>query len=129
MNKLAELLKQDFKVRFTEKPFSSNGSKFDRGSLIITKGDNKHIKDFVSKLNTVAQEFAQPLTEITSGFSQMTPDIGSPDIKLVNKQKVAVLSGEGTSSLNYGEIWHFFEQQLHYPLTSIHTDDLNQYPR
>ena len=123
---LTELLKQDFKVRFTEKPFSSNGSKFDRGSLIITKGDNKHIKDFVSKLNTIAQEFTQPLTEITSGFSQMTPDIGSPDIKLVNKQKVAVLSDEGTSSLNYGEIWHFFEQQLHYPLTSIHTDDLSE---
>ncbi|MDH7913059.1 M14 family metallopeptidase [Winogradskyella sp. SYSU M77433] len=123
---LAELLKQDFKVRFTEKPFSSNGSKFDRGSLIITKGDNKHIKDFVSKLNTVAQEFTQPLTEITSGFSQMTPDIGSPDIKLVNKQKVAVLSNEGTSSLSYGEIWHFFEQQLQYPLTSIHTDDLSE---
>ncbi|WP_179315764.1 M14 metallopeptidase family protein [Winogradskyella undariae] len=121
---LAELLKNDFKVRFTEKPFASNDKKFDRGSLIITKGDNKHIKNFVEKLNTIAQAQVQPLTEINSGFSQTTPDIGSPDIKLVNKQKVAVLSGEGTSSLNYGAIWHFFEQQLHYPLTSINTDDL-----
>lgn len=121
---LAELLKQDFKVRFTEKPFSSKGSKFERGSLILTKGDNKHIEKFVSKLNTIAQEHAQPLTAIYSGFSQTTPDIGSPDIKLVNKQKVAVLSGKGTSSLSYGEIWHFFEQQLHYPLTSINTDNL-----
>ena len=123
---LAELLKNDFKVRFTEKPFASNDQKFDRGSLIITKGDNKHIKNFVEKLNTIAQAQVQPLTEINSGFSQTTPDIGSPDIKLVNKQKVAVLSGEGTSSLNYGAIWHFFEQQLHYPLTSINTDDLGK---
>ncbi|MGJ8550795.1 M14 metallopeptidase family protein [Winogradskyella wichelsiae] len=123
---LAELLKNDFKVRFTEKPFTSKDTKFDRGSLIITKGDNKHIKNFVEKLNTIAQAQVQPLTEINSGFSQTTPDIGSPDIKLVNKQKVAVLSGEGTSSLNYGAIWHFFEQQLHYPLTSINTDDLGK---
>jgi hypothetical protein len=66
------------------------------------------------------------LTPINSGFSQTTPDIGSPDIKLINKQKVAVLSGEGTSPLSYGEIWHFFEQQLHYPLTSINTAHLSR---
>ncbi|MDN3492488.1 M14 metallopeptidase family protein [Winogradskyella bathintestinalis] len=120
---LTELLRQNFKVRFTEKPFSSNNKKFNRGALIITKGDNKHIDKMVSKLNTIAQHHAQPLTAINTGFSQTIPDIGSPDIKLLNKQKVAVLSGEGTNSLNYGEIWHFFEQQLQYPLTSINTRD------
>jgi Zinc carboxypeptidase len=123
---LAELLKQNFKVRFTEKPFTSSGKSFERGSLIITKGDNKHIKDFVSTLNTIAQNHAQSLNKISSGFSQTTPDIGSPDVKLINKQKVAILSGEGTSSLSYGEIWHFFEKQLKYPLTSINTDDLSR---
>jgi hypothetical protein len=123
---LAQLLKQKFKVRFTEKPFSSGGHKFDRGSLIITKGDNKHIENFLETLNILAQNHTQALTQINTGFSQTTPDIGSPDIKLVNNQKVAVLSGEGTSSLNYGEIWHFFEQQLKYPLTSINTDDFSR---
>ena len=123
---LAELLKNDFRVRFTEKPFSSNNKKFERGSLIITKGDNKHIEKMVSKLNSIAQEHAQTLTEINTGFSQTTPDIGSPDIKLVNKQNVAILSGDGTNSLSYGEIWHFFEQQLHYPLTSINTNDFSK---
>ena len=123
---LAELLKQNFRVRFTEKPFKSNGSNFERGSLIITKGDNKHITDFVATLTTIAQNQAQPLTQINSGFSQSSPDIGSPDIKLINKQKIAVLAGEGTSSLSYGEIWHFFEQQLHYPITSINTDNLSR---
>jgi hypothetical protein len=123
---LAALLKENFKVRFTEKPFSSNGSKFERGSLIITKGDNAHMGSFLKTLNTIAQNHAQPLTQINSGFSQTTPDIGSPDIKLINNQKIAVLSGEGTSSLSYGEIWHFFEQQLHYPLTSINTDNLSR---
>ncbi|NNE30790.1 MAG: zinc carboxypeptidase [Winogradskyella sp.] len=122
---LADLLKHKIKVRFTEKPFSSNQTEFQRGSLIITKGDNKHIDDFLTTLNNLAQNHKQVLTQINSGFSQTTPDIGSPDIKLINRQKVAVLSGEGTSSLSYGEIWHFFEQQLKYPLTSINTNNLN----
>ena len=123
---LSELLKHNYKVRFTEKPFKSKDTNFERGSLIITKGDNKHINNFLETLNTLAKKHKQPLTEINSGFSQITPDIGSPDIKLVNKQKVAVLSGEGTSSLSYGEIWYFFEQQLQYPLTSINTNDLSK---
>ncbi len=123
---LSALLQQKFRVRFTEKPFSSGGNKFDPGSLIITKGDNKHIENFVETLNTIAQNHAQPLAQINTGFSQTTPDIGSPDIKLINKQKIAVLSGEGTSSLSYGEIWHFFEQQLQYPITSINTDNLSR---
>src|SRR5690606_5902797 len=58
-----------------------------------------------------------------SGFSKTGPDFGSPDVKLVNKHNIAVLSGNYTSSLGYGEVWHFFEQQLHYPITSINTND------
>ena len=50
----------------------------------------------------------------------------------INAQKVAVLSGDGTSSLSFGEIWHFFETQLKYPLTILDTDyfssvDLSNY--
>ncbi|MDO1501135.1 M14 family metallopeptidase [Winogradskyella maritima] len=129
---LTALLKEDIRVRFTEKPFTSNGKSFSRGSLIITKGDNGHLDDFLEKFNTVLIEQKHQVSVINSGFSTTTPDIGSPDIKLVNPQKVAMLSGEGTSSLSYGALWHFFEQQLHYPVTSINTDnfsrvDLNKY--
>ncbi|MBT8245086.1 MAG: zinc carboxypeptidase [Winogradskyella sp.] len=123
---LAALLKADFRVRFTEKPFSSNSKTFDRGSLIITKGDNAQFENMQTKLNELTKKHNKTLSVINSGFSQTTPDIGSPDIKLINKQKIAVLSGEGTSSLSYGAIWHFFEQQLKYPITSINTDNLSR---
>jgi hypothetical protein len=123
---LAAALKGKLKVRFTEKPFTSNGQQFNRGSLIITKGDNTHIKDLVGTLNKIAAEENHRLSIIKTGFSEIAPDIGSPDIKLVNKQKIAMLSGQGTSSLSYGAVWHFFEQQLHYPVTSINTSDLSR---
>ena len=123
---LAALLKQGFKVRFTEKPFENNGENFDRGSLIITKGDNKNMNAFDATLAEIASSFNIKLTSATTGFAKRGPDFGSPDIKLVNKQKIAILSGNYTSSLSYGELWHFFEQQLHYPVTSINTDDFGQ---
>jgi hypothetical protein len=123
---LAALLKTEFKVRFTEKPFKSNGKEFNRGSLIITKSDNKHIKNMLTVLNNISAQHQKELSTITTGFSETTPDIGSPDIKLINHQKIAMLSGEGTSSLSYGALWHFFEQQLEYPVTSINTDNLSR---
>jgi hypothetical protein len=119
---LADLLKQNIKVRFTEKPMVTSGKSFDRGSLIIVRGDNPKVENLDNVIVQSANKYNRQLNAIASGFSTSGPDFGSPDIKLVNKQKIAMLSGEGTSSLNYGALWHFFEQQLHYPVTSINTD-------
>jgi hypothetical protein len=59
-------------------------------------------------------------------------DLGSGDVNFLKTPKVACLTGEQTSSLSAGEVWYFFEQQLHYPLTQIGTEyfksvDLKKY--
>jgi hypothetical protein len=123
---LADLLKQNIKVRFTEKPLTTNGKNFDRGSLIIVRGDNKKVDNLDDLLMQTANKYNRKLNAIASGFSKSGPDFGSPDVKLVNKQKIAILSGKGTSSLSYGALWHFFEQQLHYLVTSINTENFNR---
>ncbi|WP_299335891.1 M14 family metallopeptidase [uncultured Psychroserpens sp.] len=123
---LAELLKAGIKVRFTEKPFAAQGKNFDRGALIIVRGDNKTIDDLDNKIIQMAFRHNRSPKAITSGFSTSGPDFGSPDIKLVNPPKIAMLSGDYTSSLSYGELWHFFEQQLKYPVTSINTNNLSR---
>ena len=123
---LSDILKQGIKVRFTEKPFTAQGQTYERGSLIIVRGDNKKVDNFDDKLVSTGNEHSRVLNAITSGFSTSGPDFGSPDIKLVNPPKIAMLSGDYTSSLSYGALWHFFEQQLHYPVTSINTDDFSR---
>ncbi|WP_339698472.1 M14 family metallopeptidase [uncultured Marixanthomonas sp.] len=120
---LADLLKHDIRVRFSEKKLSFNGTTFDRGSLVITRSDNKKNKDFDKTVTELANKHKRKLYASNTSFADTMTDFGSPDIKLVNKQRIAVLRGEGTSSLSYGAIWHFFEKQLEYPITSINTDD------
>ena len=120
---LAALLEAGVRVRFTEKPLTFNGNEFDRGSLIITKSDNKDNPDFPQNLISLAEKHERYMYSALSSFADRIPDFGSPDIKLINPQRVAMLQGDGTSSLSYGALWHFFEQQLHYPITSINTDD------
>ena len=120
---LADLLKHDIRVRFSEKKLNFNGNTFDRGSLIITRSDNKSNTEFDAIVNRLANTHKRTLYASQTSFADTLTDFGSPDIKLINKQRIAVLQGNGTSSLSYGAIWHFFEQQLQYPITSINTED------
>ncbi|MBT8305790.1 MAG: zinc carboxypeptidase, partial [Maribacter sp.] len=51
---------------------------------------------------------------------------GSRYVQMIPNQKVAVLSGEPTSTLRFGEIWHFFEQQLNHPISVIDSDYMDR---
>ncbi|PKA83713.1 zinc carboxypeptidase [Ulvibacter sp. MAR_2010_11] len=120
---LAELLQNNIKVRFSEKDLSFSGTAYPKGSLVITRSDNKNNASFDETVIKIANAHQRKLFASPTSFSDNGTDFGSGNIKLVNKQRVAILKGDGVSSLSYGAIWHFFEQQLKYPLTSIDTDD------
>ncbi|MEZ4859025.1 MAG: M14 family metallopeptidase [Flavobacteriaceae bacterium] len=122
---LADLLQQDIKVRFSEKELSINGKKFSRGSLVISKSDNRTNENFTEIVTKTANKHHRNLNIATTSFSDNGTDFGSPDVKLIKKNKIAMLKGNGVSSLSYGALWHFMEQQLHYPVTSIDTDDFS----
>src|SRR5690606_33719944 len=123
---LAALLNEGIRVRVSELPFENNNQKFDRGTLVITKSDNRSTENFDAKVVEIANEHSRVLNPATTSFATSGPDFGSPEIKVVNAPRIGVMRGQGTSSLNYGEIWHFFEQQLGYPVTSIGTDYFGQ---
>jgi hypothetical protein len=122
---LADVLKQNFRIRFTRKEMTNSGQNLKQGSIIITRGDNKHITNFDDDLIAIANKHNKYANSIETGFSQKGPDMGSSDVREIKNQKIAVLSGEKTSSLSYGEIQYFFEQEIKYPYTAINTDDFS----
>lgn len=119
---LAKLIQENIRVRFAKQPFTTQGERYDRGSLIITKGDNLNNKEFIPLLTEIAHKHQITLGTTDTGFVESGKDFGSEYVLMVPNVKVAMMSGGPTSTLRFGEIWHFFEQQLHYPLTVIDTD-------
>ena len=122
---LSDLLKQKIKVRLANRPFTVEGKKFDRGSLIITKGDNRNHENFLDSLNQIAQNHNTVLTGSQTGFVENGKDLGSSSVSMIPDTKIAILSGEPTNTLEFGEVWHFFEQELNYPVTILDSDYLN----
>ena len=123
---LAALLKAGIKVRFSEKPFVNSGQSFDRGALVITKSDNRTNPDFGKTVVSLANEHNRKLLATQTTYATSGPDAGSPEIKLVNPPKIALLKGDGTSSLSYGATWYYFEQTLQYPVTSVEAKNIGR---
>ncbi|NLN25779.1 MAG: zinc carboxypeptidase [Bacteroidetes bacterium] len=118
---MTALLEEGIKVRFSEKELSFGGSEFGRGSLIITRSDNKNLEDFDNKLIAIANKHKRPLYASETSYADNLTDFGSQYVHLIKNKKVAILTGDGISSLNYGQLWHFFENELAFSFTAIHT--------
>lgn len=116
---LSHLLQQKVRVRTSYAPFTIAGKSFKPGSLIITAADNPQVKDLDAVLNQAKDRFQKELTEVSSGFVDSGKDFGSRYVQMIKSPKIAVLSGEPTSTLRFGEIWHFFEQQINFPITVL----------
>ncbi|MBU2996592.1 zinc carboxypeptidase [Cellulophaga baltica] len=124
---LADLLQQNIKVRFSQKSFGIGGEKFKEGSLIITKSDNRHTKNFIQKLTNTTNKHTKYLQPTSTGFVDYGDDFGSSSVHTVKRNKIAILTGAPTRTLQFGEVWHFFEQQLNYPVTVLEADHINLY--
>jgi hypothetical protein len=120
---LAQLLKNDITVRRASKPFFIGGRDYKAGTLIITRNGNTQMGDaFDRTVQRIATKQNQQLYPASTGFVGSGADFGSDNVSLLEKPRVALLSGEGTSSGNVGEIWHFFDKQISYPVTLVDTD-------
>ncbi len=122
---LSELLSDGIKVRKAGKPISFKGETFREGSLIITKNDNHKLKkgwpDQIIKL--ISKHHIALNTIVTPSEIRKT-NIGSRFNSLIAKPEVALAYGNGTYATGCGEIWYFFEQEIHYPVSRINSTDL-----
>ncbi len=121
------LLQKDITLRYSEVPFEVNGQKFDRGSIIVMKTSNqsfgnqlwKHVADAANATNVKTYP-------VSTGFVDNGGDFGSDLVTPLKFKKVVLLTGEGVSSLGAGEIWHFFDKQLEYPVSLVYANDISR---
>jgi hypothetical protein len=122
---LISLQRSGIKVRLAEQPFTIGTKVYPAGSLLIYRIENEKInKDIADKVTAVSREFNTAFASISSGFVQKGKDFGSSVYPLLSIPKVTMVADDDVSASSAGEIWHFFEQELQYPLNIIHEKDL-----
>ncbi|RDV16243.1 zinc carboxypeptidase [Pontibacter diazotrophicus] len=126
---LTELMKEDIKVRQAEKAFETDGQRYEPGTLIITRTGNERMGDKLdATVQALAKQYDVTLSATGTGFVSSGADFGSGSVRYLQMPKVALLSGEGISPYGFGEVWHYFEQQIGYPVTVLNTSYFSNIP-
>lgn len=124
---IGELLQKGVRLRFAKQPFEVNGQQFDRGSVLVLKTSNEAFANSLWSIAAmICNENNIKLNVVTTGFVDKGYDFGSDKIGVMKAPKVALFTGDGTSSGAAGEVWHFFEKELHYPVTLINVNDVGR---
>jgi len=120
---LAALMKEGVIVRRNDNAFSVGDADFDRGAIIVTRRNNER---FGTALEAMLQRLAgahhQPLTPIATGFVDAGNDLGSGRVRAMKPIRVGMPFGSGLGSAGIGEVWHWFDQVIDYPLTRFPAD-------
>jgi hypothetical protein len=124
---LCQLLQKGVKVRYAERPFQSGGVSYDRGTLLITLTGNGMLGPRLWEwVADDARSFGVSLSPIATGFVEKGADLGSDLVRMVHPPRVAMLTGDQVNSQDAGEVWHLFEQELHYPITLLNAEEARQ---
>ena len=120
---LAQLLSRGVRVRFSEVPFTIDDERFGAGTLIMTRHDT--MSDWDQEILAASEAVGQPVIPVSSTMVQEGSDFGSSDVPYLKPPKVAVIADPAASAYNLGELWHYFDQQLGYPVSLIRSSALS----
>src|SRR5690606_8225540 len=122
---VAGLMQEGVVGRYALESFSSAGVSYPAGTVLILKADNRHVDGLDDVVREVLGEEGMQAGELFSGFMDQGKDLGSYSYPLLRAPSVMTLAGPSVSTYNMGEIWHFFEEELAYPVDIVMLDDLD----
>lgn len=129
---LNKILQHGIRAKLALQPFSLNGESFDYGTIMIpVKNQNLNESELFEIINDIAQTSQVKITGVNTGLT-LGIDLGSSYFKTIEKQKVALLVGNGITSYDSGEIWHLFDQRYQMNITKLDleylkTIDISEY--
>jgi len=124
---LTQLLGKGVKVRYAEQSFQSGGQDFEKGTLLIMSTGNSSLGNGLWPIVTAAaRSTGITLYPILSGFVDKGADFGSDKVHFIHKPTIGLLTGEQVSSLDAGEVWHLFDQELDYPVSQLDAEDIGR---
>ena len=124
---VAQLLKEGVRLRVSESGFSANGQDFAAGSVIILKtGNEKFGAALWKRVAGICDSLQVKMHLVNSGLVDRGFDFGSSRVHTLKPVRVGMLTGEGVSSNAAGEVWHFFEKELNYPISLFNSADASR---
>ncbi len=122
---LSSLISLGVVARIAKSEFTINEIRYPPGTILLMRADNRNLPAFDDIIRKAASSTVVPVSMINTGFVQSGKDLGSNDYALVRIPEVLSIAGDGVSSQSIGQVWHFFEEELNYPIHLVQPGDLD----
>jgi hypothetical protein len=109
-----------------------NPQSFGRGSIVVQVQQRGVSSDSVhAAVRRIARRDYVNVYAVDRGLTPSGPDLGSADSEILEKPKVALLTGEGDSGYgagpyNAGEVWHLLNERMKMPVSLIDISDVGE---
>ena len=117
---LSAFLQKGLKPRVSGKAFTLEGRDYKPGTLVLPRtGHERMGAEFDTQVKALAKEHNRSYQAVSSAYTSKGSSFGAESVSLIKPLRVGLLSGQGTAVNNVGEIWHFFDETINYPLEII----------
>jgi hypothetical protein len=96
-----------------------------KGTIVISRSDNRKFKDFDNEVRTILQGYAS-CGCLSDGWAEKIGDLGGDYFQLLMAPKVLTFSNADISANSIGEIWHYFDQEIGYPVSIVDWDKIGR---
>ncbi|HJW29739.1 MAG TPA: M14 family zinc carboxypeptidase, partial [Saprospiraceae bacterium] len=123
---LIRMIKGGLVARYALEAFTVNGKEFAPGTILLMRSDNQHHPQFDVLIKDLAAGSVVPVTPISTGFVESGKDLGSNSYPLIRRPEVLAISGDEMNPTSLGEAWHYFEEELDYPIHFVNLHELDR---
>jgi hypothetical protein len=125
---LNRLLEKDVFAKVATRPFKARTktgtSNFPLGSIVIPKGfQGDNLKRIPEILETISLEDGIVIESVISGLTPEGIDLGSPNLKTIQRPRPLMMIGSGVSAYEAGEVWHLLDYRMDMNLVMVEMDD------
>lgn len=128
---LSQLLQHNILVKSSTSPFEvvnqGQALTFDYGSLLIpVNGQTISADELFALLQDLNKRGNLNIAASSTGYSAKGIDFGSSAFKALRSQNTLLLTGNGLSAYEAGEVWYAFERQLEQPILRLNIEQFNR---
>jgi len=124
---LNAMLQKGLRVKVGMKPFTLHNQQFDYGTILIpVQNQLLNENDLYVLLQDIAEKSNLKIIGVNTGLTNKGIDLGSNQFVRIDKQKVAMIIGNGVSPYDAGEVWHLFDQRYQMNITKLDIDYINR---
>ena len=117
-----DLLEDDLVVKSARKPFTLDGRRWERGTVVVPRGANP--KDLVERLTKIATKHGVTFVPARTGMTEKGVDFGSSNVVRLRRPKIALLAGDGMSATSWGATRFMIEAVYDVPYSNFDAERL-----